>query len=314
MIHRENVNEKKENDNIKVYDKNKEGFPKRMTYLTGMPHKLYVIGELPEDNVPSVAIVGARECSFYGKNTAYEYARFLSQAGVRIISGLARGIDAAAHAGALAGGGKTYAVLGCGADICYPISSKKIYEQIKKQGGIISEFDPGAEPLAYHFPMRNRVISALADAVLVVEAKEKSGSLITADQALEQGRTVFAVPGRAGDALSVGCNRLIYQGAIPVWEPKIILEEMKWDKEKAEKPGVDEEKKSLGLASEDDLVYSCLDLNPKTLIQIQEETGLSSGKLLTSLIHLQTIGAAREVWKNNYIRCENQRENQYQFI
>ena len=146
---------------------------------------------------------------------AYEYARILTQTGIQVISGLARGVDAAAHAGALAAGGKTYGVMGCGVDFCYPTSSRKLYHIMQQQGGILSEFAPGTPPLSYHFPLRNRIISGLSEAILVVEAKEKSGSLITADAALEQGRTVFALPGRAGDLLSEGCNRLIYQGAIP---------------------------------------------------------------------------------------------------
>lgn len=218
---------------IRAVEKHQENYPRRLKNLEGMPEKLYVSGELPGDHLPSIAIVGARNCSTYGKNMAFEYARILRQEGIQIISGMARGIDGAAHAGALAGGGKSYAVLGCGVDICYPSSNRRIYEEMKLRGGLLSEYEPGSEPLAWHFPLRNRLISGLADAVLVIEAKDKSGSLITADQALEQGRTVFALPGRVGDLLSVGCNRLIYQGAVPAWKPEIILEEMNWKSEKS---------------------------------------------------------------------------------
>ena len=221
-----------------------------------------------------------------------------------MISGLARGVDAAAHAGALAAGGKTYGVMGCGVDFCYPTSSRNLYHTMQQQGGILSEFSPGTPPLAYHFPLRNRIISGLSQAVLVVEAKEKSGSLITADAALEQGRTVFALPGRAGDLLSEGCNRLIYQGAIPVWKPEIILEEMKWTKNKGKIQENFTEEKKIVLAREDDLVYSCLDLNPKAVSQLQDETGLSSGSLLKSLYYLTAKDLAREVWQNYYIRTE----------
>lgn len=228
---------------IEIIEKRQKQYPRRLKDLPGMPERLYVSGELPRDELPSLAIVGARNCSAYGKNMAYEYARVLQKAGVQIISGMARGVDGAAHAGALADGGKSYAVLGCGVDICYPSSNRTIYEKMKLQGGIISEYEPGSDPLAWHFPMRNRLISGLADGVLVIEAKKKSGSLITADQALEQGKAVFALPGRVGDLLSEGCNRLIYQGAVPAWKPEIILDEMNWKEKKKEFcPGQEEKR------------------------------------------------------------------------
>lgn len=295
---------------MKLYRKEQREYPERLRILEDMPDKIYVAGELPEDETPSIAIVGARNCSSYGQNMAYEYGRILAGAGVQVVSGLARGVDAAAHAGALAGGGKSYGVLGCGADVCYPASSRKLYETMKNRGGILSELEPGTPPMAYHFPRRNRIISGLADGVLVVEAKEKSGSLITADFALEQGKTVFAVPGRVGDLLSEGCNRLIYQGAVPAWKPEIILEDMNWgrknDKKRPSEKENQKEKQGLGLAREDNLVYSCLDLNPKSVSQIQDETGLAPADLMSGLMHLALAGLAREVWKNHYIRVKNQ--------
>lgn len=291
-------------ENIKIYKKTEEGYPKTLLQLPDAPSRLYVLGELPDPMRPAIAIVGARNCSSYGKNMAYEYARILTQRGIQVISGLARGVDAAAHAGALAAGGKTYGVMGCGVDFCYPTSSRKLYHVMQQQGGILSEFAPGTPPLSYHFPLRNRIISGLSEAILVVEAKEKSGSLITADAALEQGRTVFALPGRAGDLLSEGCNRLIYQGAIPAWKPEIILEEMEWTGKKEIIQEDFTQEKKIVLAREDDLVYSCLDLNPKTVSQLQDETGLPSGSLLKSLYYLTAKDLAREVWQNYYIRTE----------
>lgn len=291
-------------EHIKIYKKTEEMYPEKLKELTDAPKTLYVLGELPDPKKPTIAIVGARNCSMYGKNMAYEYARILAKNGVQIISGLARGVDAAAHEGALAGGGKTYGIMGCGVDFCYPSSSKNLYERMQGQGGILSEFSPGTPPLAYHFPMRNRIISGLAEAVVIVEAKEKSGSLITADAALEQGRTVFAIPGRAGDLLSEGCNRLIYQGAVPAWKPEIILEEMNWRGLPQKNHENSNGQKKIVLAREDDLVYSCLDLNPKAVSQLQEETGLPVGSLLKSLYTLTTKDLAREAWKNYYIRTE----------
>ena len=289
---------------MQIYKKRQEGYPKRLKPLAGMPEELYVEGTLPVDECPSIAIVGARNCSHYGANMAKEYARFLGNAGVQIVSGLARGIDTAAHEGALLAGAKTFGVLGCGVDICYPASNRKLFEKMKEQGGIVSEFPPGSPPMAYHFPQRNRVISGLSDAVLIIEAKEKSGSLITADFALEQGKTVFALPGRVGDLLSEGCNRLIYQGAIPAWCPEMILEEMNWVVKTSKKSENEKENEILGLAREDNLVYSCLNFNPKSITDLQDETGLSCQEIMKSLVQLQIRGLAKEIWKNNYIRRE----------
>lgn len=270
-------------ENIKIYKKTEEGYPKNLLQLPDAPSRLYVLGELPDPMRPAIAIVGARNCSSYGKNMAYEYARILTQRGIQVISGLARGVDAAAHAGALAAGGKTYGVMGCGVDFCYPTSSRKLYHVMQQQGGILSEFAPGTPPLSYHFPLRNRIISGLSGAILVVEAKEKSGSLITADAALEQGRTVFA---------------------LPAWKPEIILEEMEWTGKKEIIQEDFTQEKKIVLAREDDLVYSCLDLNPKAVSQLQDETGLPSGSLLKSLYYLTAKDLAREVWQNYYIRTE----------
>ena len=200
-------------------------YPQRLMDYGSMPDRLYVRGNLPEEG-PSVAIVGARKCSIYGKRQAYLFGKVLAQNGISIISGMARGIDAAAQKGALDGGGKSYAVLGCGVDICYPESNRSLYDALPLHGGILSEYEPGSKPLSWHFPIRNRIISALADIVLVIEARKKSGSLITVDYALEQGKTVFALPGRAGDSLSDGCNLLIAQGAGIACSPECILEEL----------------------------------------------------------------------------------------
>lgn len=289
---------------MNIYKREKDGYPMRLQMLEGMPEELYVEGKLPDDERPSIAIVGARNCSHYGANMAQEYARFLGKAGVQIVSGLARGIDTAAHEGALSANALTFGVLGCGVDICYPSSNRRLFEKMKEQGGVLSEFPLGSPPLAYHFPQRNRVISGLSDAVLIIEAKEKSGSLITADFALEQGKTVFALPGRVGDLLSTGCNRLIYQGAIPAWSPEMILEEMNWNLKNTQKSKNEKEKEILGLAREDNLVYSCLNFNPKSIADLQDETGLPCQELMKSLIQLQIRGLAKEIWKNNYIRRE----------
>ena len=214
-------------ESIVYYDQGDKEYPARMKPLPGMPKGIYVKGKLPRDDLPSAAIVGGRACSAYGREQARRFARELAAAGVQIISGLASGIDAAAHEGALEGGGLTFAVLGCGVNICYPRENYPLMRRILEQeGGVLSEFQPGERPLAWHFPQRNRVISALADLVLVVEARQKSGSLITADYALEQGKSVYALPGRVNETLSEGSNRLIAQGAGIAVDPTALLEEL----------------------------------------------------------------------------------------
>lgn len=198
-------------------------YPERLRTLFDPPKHLYVRGRLPDASKRAVAIVGARECTLYGRDMARMFGFRLGEAGVQIISGMAKGVDGWAHQGALESGGETFAVLGCGVDICYPSVHQRLYESIVRRGGVLSELPVGTRARAGFFPMRNRIISGLSDGILVVEARERSGSLITADAALEQGKDVFVIPGRIGDELSTGCNRLIRQGAVPVLSPSDIL-------------------------------------------------------------------------------------------
>ena len=210
-------------------------YPPYLRRYDRMPAGIYVAGDLPDPTLPSVAIVGARKCSIYGKKEAERFGCALASQGVQVISGLAYGIDVASQIGALKAGGKTFAVLGSGADVCYPKENQDVYDEIlEKGGGIISEFDPGTEAAPWHFPLRNRIISALADLVLVIEARKRSGSLITVEYALEQGKSVYAIPGRNGDSLSSGCNALIAQGAGIAISPEMILEELAYVKNSAE--------------------------------------------------------------------------------
>lgn len=199
-------------------------YPSALMQIRNAPKKLYVRGELPSEHLPAVAIIGARGCSCYGREMAAWFAKELALAGVQIISGMARGVDGTAQMAALQAGGKSFGVLGCGTDVCYPKENYRLYEQLLEKGGVLSEHPLGTPPIAGHFPGRNRIISALSDCVLVIEAKEKSGSLITVDFALEQGKDVYALPGRLTDALSGGCNRLLCQGAGLAAKPDFILE------------------------------------------------------------------------------------------
>ena len=188
-------------------------YPQKLRRISATPYALYYIGRLPDETRKSVAIVGARTRSAYGSQITGKLARALAQNRMDIISGMAMGIDADAHSGALEENGDTYAVLGCGVDVCYPKRNRYLYEKMQDRGGILSEYPPGTPPLPGYFPQRNRIIAGLADYVIVMEARKKSGSLITADYAMEQGKEVYALPGRVTDALSEGTNHLIQQGA-----------------------------------------------------------------------------------------------------
>lgn len=201
-------------------------FPGRLKQIPDAPWGLYYVGKLPAEGKRSVAVVGARDCTEYGRFMAKQFGAALARAGVQVISGLARGIDGISQRAALEAGGYSLAVLGCGVDICYPEENRALYDALGADGGFCSEYPPGTPPKAAFFPPRNRLISGFADGLLVIEAKERSGTLITVDMALEQGREVYALPGRATDPLSGGCNRLIRQGAGLVSTPEELLEEL----------------------------------------------------------------------------------------
>lgn len=275
-------------------------YPSKLTNIPDKPYALYVKGNLPQEQCFSAAIVGARSCSRYGEKYAYEFAEILSGHGVQIISGLARGIDGIGQRGALMGRGKTFAVLGNGVDICYPREHIGLYGDILEMGGgILSEFRPGTKPLPYHFPRRNRIISGLSDLVLVMEAREKSGSLITADLALEQGKDVYALPGSVDSMLSLGCNQLIRQGAGILISPEMLLEELGISNQILQEKKKEAKK---ALESLENLVYSSVVLYPTNLGQIIEETGLEPQEVLEILVSLEIKGYIKEISKNYYVR------------
>lgn len=214
-----------------------EGFPSKLLTIPDPPYGIFYKGRLPEDTIPSVAIIGARECSEYGRYVAEELGRYLGTHRIQVISGMARGIDGISQQAALSAGGTSYGVLGCGVDICYPSQNRRLYEELIGEGGLLSTYAPGIHAMPAYFPPRNRIVSGLSDALIVIEARQKSGTLITVDMALEQGRDVYVVPGRITDRLSDGCNRLLNQGAGVVLSPEQFLEEFlqSWE-EKQELP------------------------------------------------------------------------------
>ncbi len=274
------------------------GFPKRMQGLPGMPDGLFYRGSLPREDRPSVAVIGARKATSYGKNAALAFAGALAAAGVQIISGLAAGIDGYGHQGALEAGGVTFGVLGCGADQCYPACHIGLFTEMQKKGGVISEYIPGTPPAAWQFPVRNRIIAALCDLLLVVEAKERSGSLITVNQALEYGREVYAVPGRINDANSAGCNAMIQDGAGMAMSPAAILEYF----------GIHDsgenhiQSNKISLATAEKKVYSCVGLHPRPLDEIAEASGLPARQTMEILLQLQLEGYIEEVARQYYVR------------
>lgn len=212
----------KENQIIKVKIC-EEDYPPMLKTLKDPPDYLYYTGDISLCKEPCIAIVGSRKSTAYGKWVSYNLGKILAEHGVVVVSGMATGIDSESHKGALAGQGKTIAVLGCGPDICYPKNNKIIMESIKKEGLILSEYEPGSHPLPWKFPARNRIISGLSYGVIIVEADMRSGSLITAGHALEQGREVFALPGNIDSIFSSGTNKLIQDGAIPLIDLKDII-------------------------------------------------------------------------------------------
>jgi DNA processing protein len=238
------------------------------------PPGLFVRGdaELELLGRPAVAVVGARACSAYGSSVARRLGRELAAAGVVVVSGLARGVDAEAHRGALDAGGSTVAVLGCGIDRDYPAAHAELARRIAQTGLIVAEYAPGVEPAPWRFPARNRIIAGLCAATVVVEARERSGALITADLAVEEGREVFAVPGEIGSALSAGTNALLKLGASPLTDAADVLD-------------------VYGLAPRDDPVDDELLAHlPATADELVHVTGRSAADLAHALTELELAG------------------------
>ena len=278
-----------------------ERYPERLRNIPSPPYALFIKGRLPREDRKSIAIVGARECTPYGEVMAREFAKALAREGVQIISGMARGVDSAGQRGALDAGGESFAVLGCGVDICYPREKIELYMRLSEQGGIISEFPLGTNPLPKYFPARNRIISGLADTILVMEAKERSGSLITADIALEQGKDVYALPGPINSRTSMGCNRLIRQGAGILLSPEELLVELGICRVTEKE---NEGQIKLILETTEELVYSCLDLQPQNLDYLFNVTKIPIPELLDVLMRLQLRGVVKEISKNYYVRVK----------
>ncbi len=271
-------------------------FPERMMQIPERPYGLFYRGCLPDNDIPSCGMVGARKASLYGKEMAQIFAGALAGCGVQIISGMALGIDGISQKAAIEKGGRTFAVLGSGADVIYPADNIGLYYDIlENKGGIISEYPPGTYGYPKNFPARNRIISALGDRLLVIEAKKRSGTSITVKYALEQGRDVYALPGRVTDPLSEGCNMMIADGAGVLTSPEALIEEISGScRMKPEK----KEQMSEGTGG------GLYNLIKKGYMSLQELTDLSQKKpeeVQTELTMLKLSGLIKEVSQNHYV-------------
>lgn len=288
-------------------------FPQKLAEIYASPPALFVRGGLPDPRLPAVAVVGSRACTPYGSAFAREIGRVLAESGAEVISGMANGIDSQAHRGALESSSKrSFAVLACGVDICYPRENFDIYLEMAREerGGLISENPPKKAALKQFFPMRNRIISGLSDALIVVEAGERSGSLITAEHALEQGRDIYALPGRISDPRSRGCNRLIANGAGIISSIGELLENLSLNRIKMQ--GISEKNINI-LAKPEKKVYSCLDLTPKYLEDIAAEAKMQTPELMKHLLSLELKGYAQQISGNYYSKRINHNFNIEEF-
>ncbi len=267
-----------------------DAYPSRLRNIYDPPPLLYVKGDLKEVDELAVAIVGSRKTNPYGRYITERISKDLVRHGVTIVSGMARGIDSVAHWGAVSEGGRTIAVLGCGIDVIYPRENRTLYTKIIEQGAVLSEFPMGSPPEGSHFPKRNRIISGLSIGVVVVQASADSGSLITANYALEQGREVFAIPGNVGMDGSRGTNRLIKEGAKLVESSDDILEEIlpQWQREKTSSEAL--RPKEPELIGEENILYGMLTEAPVHIDTLIRESQLEPGKVSSLLLNLELKG------------------------
>ena len=272
------------------------GYPARLRMIADPPPFLYTKGALVAEDERAVGIVGSRSASDYGRRVARDLARGLASLGFTVVSGMARGIDGAAHESALRAGGRTVAVLGSGVERPYPPEHDGLYQRISEHGAVVSELPVGTRPMAFNFPARNRLISGLSLGVVVVEATEKSGSLITAAMALEQGREVFAVPGEAGASRSRGAHRLIRQGAKLVETVDDIIEEIA--PQLARRTGGTTEAPArvlpLNAGENTRKIFTLLQDNPLQVDQVIERSGLAAAQVLEILLELELLGFVRQ--------------------
>lgn len=276
-----------------------DAYPRMLREITSPPPVLYIKGELTAEDETAIGVVGTRRATRYGRDMTHRLSTGLAQAGVTVISGLARGIDGIAHTAALDTSGRTLAVLGCGVDQLYPPEHRKLSERILEQGALVSEFPLGTRPEARNFPIRNRLISGLALGVLVIEAPRRSGALITSSFAADQGRTVFAVPGSALSPASEGTLQLLRDGAVLAVEAADILQELNLERRQA----AAETRRMLPEASGDERqVLELLQGEARHIDEIAIDTGINISQLSAMLLQMQLKGLVRDAGGQHYVR------------
>lgn len=291
---------------IKVVTWLDEAYPARLKNIQQPPPVLYLRGEYTLQDHWAVAIVGTRRITSYGRQVTEQIATLLARNGITVVSGLARGVDGVAHQAALAVGGRTLAVLGSGVDQIYPPEHRTLADKIMKAGAVISDYAPGTPPEAANFPPRNRIISGLSGAVVVIEAGDTSGALITATFAADQGKEVFAVPGGIYSPQSKGTNRLIQQGATPMLDPQDILEALDIHR-------VEQYHQASLLLPADEVessLMTILNLEPMHIDDIQAQSGLPIEKISASLTMMELKGMVRQVTGMTYMAI---REDQVEY-
>jgi DNA processing protein len=287
---------------VTIFDKK---YPENLKKIFDAPVILFYKGNLKPEDKYSISIVGTRRASGYGKIVTEKFAGELSEIGIPLISGLARGIDSISHRISISRNNLTYAVLGCGADVVYPPENRKLYDEIVGKGAVISEYDPGTEPDKVNFPKRNRIISGISIGTLVIESGLKGGALLTAGFALDQNREVFAVPGYINSPSSEGTNTLIKNGhAKLVTSTDDILKELEIKlkpvlyKEVAEKTNLEIDR----LPVSEKKIYESIEYEPVNIDEINERTGLVISDCLVNLLSLEFKGLIRQLPGKNFIR------------
>ena len=286
--------EKKGISYLSRYD---EAFPKRLLNISDCPFGIFYKGRMISENRPSAGIVGSRKCTNYGRESAHFFGKMLAEAGISVVSGMALGIDGMAGRGALSADGYSLAVLGSGADVCYPADNIDLYQELSERGCILSERPPGYEARAYDFPIRNRIISGLSDVVIVIEAAENSGSMITVGHALQQGKDVFALPGRVGDRMSAGCNELLKNGASVLTCPEDIYQYFGMSVS-----GETVRNNKVLLTREEKAVLELLGSTPVSMDELLITSNFPVSVLAGILVNLEIKGAVRKSGVSGYLK------------
>ena len=284
------------NNGVTILTPEDDAYPYSLKQIASPPQVLYVKGSLP-DLRGSIGIVGSREASGYGLKAADAFAADLAAAGVVIVSGGAKGIDTAAHRGALEAGGTTVAVFGCGIDVCYPANNKELFKEIAQKGALVTEFPPGTPPMGHNFPSRNRIINGMTHGILVVEAAKKSGAMITAEYAMDEGHEVYCVPGSIFLSTSIGCHSLIKSGAQLVDCPEDILESLKLARLPRQPQLFNDDS---GLDDNAKALLKVLSFEPLSLEEILEKSGLDLASAGMGLLDLEMSGRVAQTAARSY--------------